>query len=104
MVASRYRAFLLGEDSTEANEYASDAAVAVGECHGTLSEIGLALRMGRRVVTLGSWRIESDQRMGGRACTALALPAKPLNLRYGWRTGRLDRRSRAREKPSGRLW
>jgi hypothetical protein len=37
----------------------------VGGRHGTLSEIGLALRMGRQVVTLGSWRIESDQRMGG---------------------------------------
>ncbi|TMB84747.1 MAG: hypothetical protein E6J39_03065 [Chloroflexi bacterium] len=43
----------------------ADAVVAVGGRHGTLSEIGLALRMGRQVVTLGSWRIESDQRMGG---------------------------------------
>jgi uncharacterized protein (TIGR00725 family) len=43
----------------------SDAVVAVGGRHGTLSEIGLALRMGREVVTLGSWRIESDHRMGG---------------------------------------
>ena len=43
----------------------SDAVVAVGGRHGTLSEIGLALRMGRQVVTLGSWRIESDQRIGG---------------------------------------
>jgi hypothetical protein len=39
--------------------------VAVGGRHGTLSEIGLALRMGRQVVTLGSWRVESDQRIGG---------------------------------------
>ena len=30
-----------------------------------LSEIGLALRMGRHVVTLGSWRLESDQRPTG---------------------------------------
>ena len=43
----------------------ADAVLAVGGRHGTLSEIGLALRMGRHVVTLGSWRIESDQRMGG---------------------------------------
>ena len=43
----------------------SDAAVAVGGCHGPVSEIGLGLRTGRQVVTLGSWRIESDQRMGG---------------------------------------
>jgi uncharacterized protein (TIGR00725 family) len=44
---------------------AADAVLAVGGRHGTLSEIGLALRMGRQVVTLGSWRIESDQRVGG---------------------------------------
>jgi uncharacterized protein (TIGR00725 family) len=43
----------------------SDAVVAIGGRHGTLSEIGLALRMGRHVVTLSSWRVESDQRIGG---------------------------------------
>jgi uncharacterized protein (TIGR00725 family) len=77
-------AILPGDDPHEANEYvrlpiatglgvirnlvvvtSADAVVAVGGRHGTLSEIGLALRMGRHVVTLGSWRIESDQRMGG---------------------------------------
>ena len=43
----------------------SDAVVAVGGRHGTLSEIGLALRMGRSVVALSSWRVESDHRLGG---------------------------------------
>ena len=71
-------------DTTDANEYvsipiatglgvvrnfvvvtASDAVVAVGGRHGTLSEIGLALRMGRHVVALGSWRVESEHRLGG---------------------------------------
>jgi uncharacterized protein (TIGR00725 family) len=75
---------LPGADPSEANEYvrlpiatglgvtrnlvvvtSSDAVVAVGGRHGTLSEIGLALRMGRHVVTLSSWRVESDHRMGG---------------------------------------
>jgi uncharacterized protein (TIGR00725 family) len=75
---------LPGTDPAEANEYvqvaiptglgvvrnlvvvtSADAVLAVGGRHGTLSEIGLALRMGRQVVTLGSWRIESDQRVGG---------------------------------------
>ena len=75
---------LPGPDTLEANEYvrlpiatglgvarnlvvvtSSDAVVAVGGRHGTLSEIGLALRMGRHVVTLSSWRLESDHRMGG---------------------------------------
>lgn len=75
---------LPGSDPTEANEFvripiatglgvarnlvvvtAADAVVAVGGQHGTLSEIGLALRMGRQVVTLASWRLESDQPVGG---------------------------------------
>lgn len=75
---------LPGADPAEANEFvsipiatglgvvrnlvvvtASDAVIAVGGRHGTLSEIGLALRMGRHVVALSSWRIESEQRLGG---------------------------------------
>ena len=75
---------LPGADASEANEYVStpiatglgvarnlvvvtsaDAVIAVGGRHGTLSEIGLALRMGRHVVGLSSWRLESDHRMGG---------------------------------------
>ena len=71
-------------DRGEANEYISvpiatglgvarnlvvvtsaDAVVAVGGRHGTLSEIGLALRMGRHVVALSSWRVESEHRLGG---------------------------------------
>jgi uncharacterized protein (TIGR00725 family) len=75
---------LPGADASEANEFvrtpiatglgvvrnlvvvtSSDAVVAIGGRHGTLSEIGLALRMGRHVVTLSSWRLESDHRMGG---------------------------------------
>jgi uncharacterized protein (TIGR00725 family) len=44
---------------------AADAVLAVGGRHGTLSEIGLALRQGRQVVTLSSWRVENDQRLGG---------------------------------------
>jgi uncharacterized protein (TIGR00725 family) len=75
---------LPGADASEANEFvtmpiatglgvvrnlvvvtASDAVVAVGGKHGTLSEIGMALRMGRQVVTLSSWRVESEHRIGG---------------------------------------
>ena len=44
---------------------AADAVVAVGGRYGTLSEIGLALRMGRSVVALASWRLETDARLGG---------------------------------------
>ncbi|HTE66786.1 MAG TPA: TIGR00725 family protein [Candidatus Binatia bacterium] len=75
---------LPGADAREANEFvrlsiptglgvmrnlvvvtAADAVVAVGGRHGTLSEIGLALRMGRHVVALSSWRVESEHRLGG---------------------------------------
>lgn len=75
---------LPGADPDEANDYvrmpiatglgvarnlvvvtSSDAVIAIGGRHGTLSEIGLALRMGRSVVTLSSWRVESDHRLGG---------------------------------------
>ena len=75
---------LPGADPAEANEFvripiatglgvvrnlvvvtSSDAVVAVGGKHGTLSEIGLALRMGRSVVALSSWRVESEGRLGG---------------------------------------
>jgi hypothetical protein len=75
---------LPGADASEANEYvqiaiptglgvarnlvvvtAADAVLAIGGRHGTLSEIGLALRMGREVVGLATWRLESDQRIGG---------------------------------------
>lgn len=75
---------LPGADAAEANAYvsipiatglgvvrnlvvvtSSDVAIAVGGRHGTLSEIGLALRMGRHVVALSSWRVESEHRLGG---------------------------------------
>lgn len=75
---------LPGADPAEANEFvrtpiatglgvvrnfvvvtAADAVVAIGGRHGTLSEIGIALRMGRHVIALSSWRVESDGRFGG---------------------------------------
>ena len=36
---------------------ASDAVVAVGGGHGTLSEVALALKLGRPVVGLGTWDV-----------------------------------------------
>jgi uncharacterized protein (TIGR00725 family) len=94
---------LPGADPSEANEYvsipiptglgvvrnlvvvtSSDAVVAVGGRHGTLSEIGLALRMGRHVVALSSWRVESEHRLGGprvhRARDAREAAAMALRL------------------------
>jgi uncharacterized protein (TIGR00725 family) len=37
---------------------AADALIAVGGGYGTLSELGLALRTGKRVVGLGTWEID----------------------------------------------
>jgi uncharacterized protein (TIGR00725 family) len=37
---------------------ASDALIAVGGGHGTLSEIALALKLGRPVVGLGTWAVD----------------------------------------------
>jgi uncharacterized protein (TIGR00725 family) len=70
---------LPGADPSAANEYvrtpiatglgvarnlvvvtSADAVVAIGGRYGTLSEIGLALRQGRHVVTLSSWRLETE--------------------------------------------
>ena len=36
---------------------AADAVVAIGGGHGTLSEIALALKLGRPVVGLGTWEV-----------------------------------------------
>ncbi|MCA1836888.1 MAG: TIGR00725 family protein [Actinobacteria bacterium] len=75
---------LPGVDPDEANQYvrvpiatglgvarnlvvvtAADAVLALGGRYGTLSEIALALRMGRHVVALSSWRLEAPERLSG---------------------------------------
>ncbi|HUT54652.1 MAG TPA: TIGR00725 family protein [bacterium] len=38
----------------------ADAVVAVGGGYGTLSEIALALKMGKPVVSIGSWEVSGD--------------------------------------------
>jgi uncharacterized protein (TIGR00725 family) len=47
----------LGEARNALVVGAADALIAVGGGFGTLSEIGLALRSGRRVVGLGTWEL-----------------------------------------------
>jgi uncharacterized protein (TIGR00725 family) len=48
----------LGEARNALVVNAADAVIAVGGGYGTLSEIGLALRAGKRVVGLGTWDVE----------------------------------------------
>ncbi len=47
------------------NVCSSDAIVAISGGYGTLSEIALALKIGKPVVLLGSWRFESDHGLSG---------------------------------------
>jgi uncharacterized protein (TIGR00725 family) len=58
----------------------ADVVVAVGGRHGTLSEIGLALRMGRHVVALSSWRVESEHRLGGPRVHRVRTPREAVDL------------------------
>ena len=48
----------LGEARNALVVRAADALVAVGGEYGTLSEVALALKTGKRVVSLGSWDID----------------------------------------------
>jgi uncharacterized protein (TIGR00725 family) len=48
----------LGEARNALVVRAADALIAVGGAYGTLSEIALALKAGKRVVGIGSWEIE----------------------------------------------
>jgi uncharacterized protein (TIGR00725 family) len=48
----------LGEARNALVVRAADALIAVGGAYGTLSEIALALKAGKRVVGLGTWEID----------------------------------------------
>jgi uncharacterized protein (TIGR00725 family) len=48
----------LGEARNALVVRTADALIAIGGGYGTLSEIGLALRTGKRVVGLGTWEID----------------------------------------------
>ena len=44
----------------------ADSVIAVGGEYGTLTEIAMALKMGKRVVALNSWRIQREGRFDER--------------------------------------
>lgn len=50
----------LGEGRNLLVVRAADAVIAIGGEFGTLSEIGLALKLGRPVVGVGTWRLERE--------------------------------------------
>jgi uncharacterized protein (TIGR00725 family) len=54
----------LGEARNALVVRAADALVAVGGAYGTLSEIALALKAGKRVAAIGSWEIDGVKPAG----------------------------------------
>jgi uncharacterized protein (TIGR00725 family) len=62
----------LGEARNVVVVRAADALVAVGGGYGTLSEVALALKAGKPVVSLGSWNIDGVEKADtpGEAATA----------------------------------
>ena|SRR5919197_5743566 len=54
----------LGEARNALVVRAADALIAVGGAYGTLSEIALALKAGKRVIGLASWEIEGVELAG----------------------------------------
>jgi uncharacterized protein (TIGR00725 family) len=54
----------LGEARNALVVRAADALIAIGGGYGTLSEVALALRAGKRVVGLGTWDVEGVEPAG----------------------------------------
>jgi uncharacterized protein (TIGR00725 family) len=65
----------LGEARNALVVRAADVLIAVGGAYGTLSEIALALKVGKRVIGLGSWDIDGVEVADGpEQAVASALP------------------------------
>ncbi len=69
----------LGEARNAVITRTADAVIAVGGEYGTLSEIALAMKMGKPVVTLNSWKIEAPRPLKEEVIRA-AHPAEAVNL------------------------
>ena len=89
----------LGEARNALVVRAADAVVAVGGGYGTLSEIALALKAGKRVVGLDTWEIDgrrrrrdAPRRPSPRRCPRLAAPCRlPVRHAVPRRAARLRR-------------
>jgi uncharacterized protein (TIGR00725 family) len=69
-----------------------DAVIAVGGGHGTLSEIGLAVKIGRPVVILGGWRLENAEEPDGVTYASSAAEAVRLaGEQFAQKTGRASK-------------
>ena len=63
----------LGEARNALVARAGDAMIAIGGGYGTLSEIALALKAGKRVVGLGTWEIEGVEPAGSPSAAVEAV-------------------------------
>ena len=70
----------VGEARNLAVVGSADAVIAVGGGWGTLSEIGLARKLGRPVVLLDSWRIAEPGGDGASACPTAATPEAAVRI------------------------
>jgi uncharacterized protein (TIGR00725 family) len=71
----------VGEARDLAVVASADAVIAVGGGWGTLAEIGLARKLGRPVVLLGSWSIaEPGTPPGASACPTAASPEAAVRM------------------------
>ena len=68
----------LGEGRNALIVRAGDALIAVGGGYGTLSEIALALKAGKRVAGLGTWEIESIDHVDSPEAAVAAVLREPL--------------------------
>jgi uncharacterized protein (TIGR00725 family) len=64
------------------NVWTSDAVIAVGGAFGTLSEIALALKIGRPVVALGSWELDKIG-CDSRLFHVVETPAEAVETAFG---------------------
>lgn len=68
----------LGEARNALVVRAADALIAVGGGYGTLSEIALALKAGKRVVGIGSWDIDGVVEVGDAEAAVAAVLGEAL--------------------------
>ncbi len=61
----------------------ADSLIAVGGGYGTLSEIGLALKMGKKVVALSSWELSQKEQLDDRGLIKVEEPQEAVELALG---------------------
>jgi uncharacterized protein (TIGR00725 family) len=76
----------LGEARNAVVVRSADAVIAVSGGYGTLSEIGLALKMGRPVVGLRTWELHHPQRPAAHLVVART-PAEAVQMAFSLAAG-----------------